>query len=131
MTQNANRASRGWGANPPDWIVVLARECDKTSQSKVAKDLGVSSPAVNQVLGNSYHGRVDRIENLVRGTYMKATVACPVLGEISTVDCADNQRQTKKFKATNHLRVLLANACPVCPHREKEKPCEDSKKGKA
>lgn len=126
-----NRASRGWGASVPDWIVVLAKRCDAASQSKVAEELGQSPAVVNQVLANTYNGRMDRVETRVRGTYMKATVACPVMGEISTVACTDNQHQAKKFKATNHLRVLLLNACPVCPNKEREKPCDDNKKGKA
>ncbi len=115
-----NRAARAWGANPPDWIVALANACDATSQGQVARELDISSAVVNQTLGRSYKGRLDRIEARVRGQYMREVVACPVLGEISTKDCQENQKQTRAFRATNPLRVQLRQSCPKCPHREKE-----------
>lgn len=114
-----NRALRAWGANPPDWIVALAAACDKTTQARVAADLEISAPVVNQLLGRTYQGRVDRMESRVRGQYMKATVLCPVLGEISTRDCQENQQRNRSFRATNPLRVALRMACPKCPNREK------------
>ena len=116
-----NRVARAWGANPPDWIVALAAACDRSSQGAVARELGRSSAAINQALGRSYKGRLDRLESRVRGQYMKATVACPVLGEISTLDCTDNQARVRSsFRATNPLRVALRMTCPTCPYREKE-----------
>lgn len=115
-----NRALRAWGANPPDWIVALASACDGKSQGEVARDLAISPARVNQVLGNSYKGRMDRMEQLVRGQYMKATVDCPVLGEISTRECQENQQRNKIFRPTNPLRVKLHQACPKCPNRERQ-----------
>lgn len=116
LTPNLKRAAAAWGSNTPDWISALAIECDATSQGKVAERLGISGAVVNQVLGASYKGRLDRVEARVRGEYMKATVTCPVLGEISTRDCIANQG--KKFKPTNPLRVALRRTCPTCPNRE-------------
>lgn len=121
-----NRVLRAWGANPPDWIGVLAQECDRQTQSQVGRELGTSGSAVNQVLARSYQGRMDRFEAKVRGRYMKATVACPVLGEISTNDCLANQAQAKRFKATNPLRRALFSACKTCPNREKAKEDADA-----
>lgn len=122
-----NRVQRAWGASPPDWIVALAAACDRSTQGAVARELGCSSAVVNQLLGRSYNGRLDRYESRVRGQFMKATVPCPVLGEISTLDCADNQARVRaSFRATNPLRVALRKACPSCPHREKE--CSSSSK---
>lgn len=117
-----NRARRGWGANPPDWIVALARACDQSSQADVARQLGYKNGSiVNQVLGRTNQAvRLDRVEARVRGQFMKATVSCPVLGEISTRDCQDNQLRNRNFRATNPLRVALRAACPKCPNREKE-----------
>lgn len=116
-----NRALRAWGANPPDWIKALARRCDTAgSQSRVAADLEISAAVVNQLLGHSYKGRMDRMESRVRGRLMQAKVMCPVLGEISTADCSSNQAKNRNFKATNPLRVALRTACPKCPNREKE-----------
>ena len=88
-----NRALRAWGANPPDWVIALARECDNKTQTQVGRDLECSPSAVNQVLAHTYQGRMDRFEQKVRGRYMKALVTCPVLGEIPTNDCVNNQAQ--------------------------------------
>lgn len=92
-----------------NWLDVLRIACDNTSQAKVATKLGVSPAVVNQCLKGTYKGRVDRIENLVRGVYMKLTVRCPVLGEISTRVCQDTQDQ--KFASTNPQRVAVYKAC--------------------
>ena len=121
MTLNLVRARAAWNDDKtPDWIVALAGACDLSkSQGQVAERLGISAAAVNQVLGNSYKGRLDRIEQRVRGELMRKTVACPVLGEISTRDCLDHQ--ARKFRATNPLRVRLHQTCPTCPNRED--PC--------
>jgi len=120
-----NRAARAWGANPPDWIAVLARECDAKTQTQVGLELACSPSAVNAVLARRYPGRLDRFEQKVRGRYMKATLECPVLGEIATHECLANQVQAKRFKATNPLRRELFVACKTCPNREK--PKEDAK----
>lgn len=116
---NVERARKSWQGRllgAPEWVLALAEACDKSSQGKVAQRLGISSAVVNQAIGNSYKGRLDRIESRVRGELMKEVVACPVLGEISTRDCLDHQG--RKFRATNPLRVRLAQTCPTCPNRE-------------
>lgn len=115
-TPNLDRSGAAWGKKVPDWITMLALKCDEGSQGTVALKLGISPAVVNQVLGNVYKGRMDRVEACVRGEYMKAVVACPVLGEISTRDCIANQ--TRKFRPTNPLTVALRKACPRCPNRE-------------
>lgn len=117
-TANVERAREAWtpkGAVPP-WVVELALACDRSSQGKVAERLGISTAVVNQVLGNSYKGRLDRVEVRVRGELMRETVACPILGPISRRDCLDYQ--ARKFRATNPTRVKLAQTCPTCPNRE-------------
>lgn len=115
---NLQRALLAWGKEIPDWIEVLANECDKSTQGKVAERLGVSAAVVNQVLGKKYAGRMDQVEARVRGEFMKATVECPVLGEISTRDCIANQ--SRKFRPTNDLRVRLRRTCPACPNRKED-----------
>ena len=114
-----NRMLRAWGANPPEWIVRLAEECDRKTQTEVGAELACSPSAVNQVLARAYGGRLDRFEAKVRGRYMKATVTCPVLGEISTNDCLANQKHAKRFKPTNPLRRALFIECKTCANREK------------
>lgn len=116
---NGDRARLAWtpgGAEPPDWVLTLADACDKTSQGQVAKRLGISAAVVNQVLGCSYRGRSDRVEQRVRGELMRKTVVCPVLGEISVRDCLDHQ--TRRYCPTNRVRVQLFKACKTCPNRE-------------
>jgi len=114
-TPNLDRARAAWGT-APDWVDALARACDGASQGKVAKRVGPSAAVINQVLGNSYKGRMDRVEKCVRGELMRATVICPVLGDLSTRRCLDAQH--RPFAATNPLRVQLHQACKTCPNRE-------------
>ncbi len=99
-----------------DWIEVLRNACAKpSSQTRVAKRLGVSATLVSQVLSGTYEGRKDRIEARVRGELMREKVYCPVLEEISQRRCQDEQR--REFAATNPLRVAVHKACRSgCPH---------------
>ena len=98
------------------WIQVLAAECEKASQAKVAKALrkssgdGFPSPTViNQVLKNKYPGRTDRLQALVEGMYMSVTVQCPVVGEIPSDQCIEYQ--SRPYAATNPTRIKLYQAC--------------------
>lgn len=100
-----------------DWIEALRAECERTSQAKTAARLGVSSAMVNQVLRGRYRGKTDNLETRVRGELMRATVDCPVLGEISTRQCLDEQ--SRPFAATNPLRIRLYRACRACPNRRR------------
>lgn len=113
-TDFPSKARTAWGA-PPDWIIALAEACQRETQSGVARRLGVSGSQISHVLANNYAGRLDRIEQLVRGAYLGATVNCPVLGEISRDRCLDEQG--REFAATSSLRATLYRACRGgCPH---------------
>lgn len=113
---NVERAHAAWPAGVPDWIDTLAKECDRSSQTRVAERIRISSAVVNQVLGNKYNkGRLDLMEQRVRGALMQQTVACPVLGALSSRDCLEHQ--VRKFRPTNALRVELYRACKSCPNR--------------
>lgn len=119
---NIAAAREAWGESCPDWILALAAACDQTSQAKVGLQLGISGTAVNQVLRGRYVGRMDRIEARARGELMRATVQCPVMGEISSRQCQDEQR--RPFATTNPQRVRVYHACrgtgpfagARCPH---------------
>jgi len=106
---NLAAARESWGASCPDWILALAQACDHSSQASVGKRLGVSGAVVNQVLKGRYAGRMDRIEARARGELMRATVQCPVMGEISSRQCQDEQR--RPFATTNPQRVRVFHAC--------------------
>lgn len=98
----------------PDWIAVLRKEAERTSQAQVAKRLRLSQGVVNQVLNGKYPAKTDNVESRVRGEFMRQTVDCPVLEEISTRACLDNQR--RPWAATNPQRVQLYLACRKCEH---------------
>ena len=111
----ADRARASWGTGgPPDWIVVLADEVDRASQTVVAKRLGYSSSVVSQTLNACYRGDLKSFEAAVRGALMGATLKCPVLGEIAKDHCLEEQKIAKA--ATSGLRMQIARACKTCPH---------------
>jgi len=114
---NVDMARAAWGKAAPEWVIVMAEACDAraSSQSAISGKLGVSSAMINQALKNTYSGRLDKLEQRVRGELMKQCVACPVLGEITKRRCIDEQGRTQ-FAPTNAVRVELRRACPRCPN---------------
>lgn len=116
---NVRAATSSWDDDLPDWVQVLAEQCDLRSQQKVADEIGYSSAVINQVLKHRYTGSLKKVEAAVRGAYLDANVNCPVLGEIGLHRCLQHQRA--KFQATNSTRVRLYKACrgiggPRCKH---------------
>lgn len=110
-----SRLRKGWGATAPYWVVVMAEQCDNTSQKRVAEMMDYSAATVSLVLNGTYTGDLAAIEQAVNGALLMATVACPVLGEIQAHRCLSYQRQ--KFAATNPTRVRLYKACRAgCPN---------------
>jgi len=114
---NIDAARAAWGEAAPEWVGVLAESCDASSQSDVAKRLGVSGAMISTALKNTYTGRLDKLEARVRGELMNETVRCPVLGEITKRKCVDSR--TRRYAATNGLRVELRRACARCPNNTK------------
>jgi hypothetical protein len=86
------------------------------SQTKVAKDLGVSVTVVNQLLKDQYLGDVASMSERIRGQYMAETVSCPVMGELGRRHCLDYQ--VRPLAHTNPQRVRLYHACKTCPNRK-------------
>lgn len=113
--RNLDMAARAWGGNMPAWIEALARECDATSQARTADRLGLSDSTVNTVLKAKYPASTDRIEAIVRGKLMDATVPCPVLGELATDLCGEWQKKAAAFADTGQLRRRMYVACRACP----------------
>lgn len=98
-----------------DWIAALRVQCKRTSQGKVARVLGISSAVVNQLLRGRYDHDTGRLEVRVRGEFMRAVVTCPVLGEISTRRCQDEQ--ARPFSAMSPITADLYQACRGgCPN---------------
>jgi hypothetical protein len=107
-------AKAAWGESIPEWVLRLAEECDKTTQAAVSRVLDVSAAMVNCALKNTYKGDLQRLEARVKGQYLRATVTCPVLGEVTLRQCQDEQ--AAPFTTANFLRVMLNRACRDCPH---------------
>lgn len=112
---NVTLVRETWGAAAPEWIITLAQSCDGSSQAAVARQLGVSGAMINQALRNTYTGRMDKLEQRVRGDLMNERVTCPVLGDITKRRCIDEQ--SREYAATNALRVELRRACPRCANQ--------------
>jgi hypothetical protein len=108
------RAQAAWGVEAPDWIKALAEACDARTQGDAARQIGYSAAVVSNVLSAKYPGNLAAVERMVRGTFMRERVTCPVLGEISTSNCVLNQRD--KFSAASRMAVRLHQTCPSCPN---------------
>jgi hypothetical protein len=109
------RAQAAWGETLPDWVAVLAAQCEATSQARVAARLNRSASLVSNVLTNRYPGNMDAVEEVVRGVFMAQSVACPALGEIATSTCQDWRRQSHRLSTHNAQRVAMFRACNRCP----------------
>ncbi len=120
MNANMNTAATEWGTGIPEWVSVLASECDQSSQRAVATKLNRSGALVNQVLKNKYNGDLNAVEDCVRGVFMNGTTACPELGSIPSNECHDWRKKAQKFSSANTLRVRMYRACKKCPHNMKE-----------
>lgn len=117
---NLAKARQAWGKSMPDWVLIFAEQCDRTSVRAAAERLRYSPSVGSQILSNSYQGRLDKVEAAVRGAFMGATVECPVLGELPLHKCL--YHQGRKFASTNPTRVKLSRTCPTCPNFKKAQP---------
>lgn len=107
-----DKAKQAWGDAIPNWVVVLAEYSDHYSQSQAAKEIRYTPAVVTQVLKKTYKGNLSSVEQAVKGAFQSATVKCPVMGDLPSNDCLENQR--KPFSAVNPQRVQLFRACRGC-----------------
>lgn len=114
-------ARAAWGADLPDWVEGLARECAATSQNKVAKRMNRSASLISSVLRNKYKGSMEAVEEIYRGVFEDAVITCPALGTIPANDCRDWQRKALRFSNVNSERVRMYRACHNCPRFKGEK----------
>lgn len=118
------KANTAWGADLPDWVLVLAEACSKTNQSTVARRIDYSPAVVSSVLSNSYKGDIGRVEQMVRGALMSETVTCPLLGDIARNVCLE--WQAKPYAATSSHRAAMFHACRSnCPNSRLSQRGED------
>lgn len=102
----------------PDWLSALASACAASTQTAVAKQLLVSPSTVNQVLRGKYRGDLGRVEARVRGALMQETVTCPVLGDLATDQC--QEQQGMGFYPSS-IRAALYRNCRICTNATKAK----------
>lgn len=120
MSTPSEIAREHWGADLPDWIADLARECEASSQNKVAARLGRSASLISQVLRAKYPGDLGAVEELFNGVFNAATVECPALGKIPANECRHWREKSRNFVNINSLRVRMYRACSNCPRNRKE-----------
>ena len=104
-----------WGEGLPDWVEALALACDRTSQNKVAVQIGRSGSHVSNVLRARYPADTSVVEDLVRGHFMAQTVECPVMGTIGQQVCRKWRGRARTFENVNSHYVTMYRACSRCP----------------
>lgn len=112
-------------ALPDDALTALNKLKGIYTQSEIARRLGVSEGTISNAFKGRYIGNVDKLAERIRGELLNQTVACPILGEISTRICQDER--SKPFAATNPMRVRLWRACKSCPHNPNAQPAVNLK----
>ena len=85
-------------------------------QAQVARDMGYSASAVNQVVRGKYQGGLDRFLERAAEVYGKEKVSCPVLGMITLRRCSEERR--KPFSTSSPQRVQLFRVCKECRRRQ-------------
>ncbi|MFH0302659.1 transcriptional regulator [Bradyrhizobium sp. 31Argb] len=109
------KARKAWGDAIPAEVETLARLADRITQRKAAERIGYSNAVVSYVLGNKYTGDIDRVKAKIRGALMNETVMCPILGEIGTDRCLNEQKMDNT--GASSIRARLYRACRSgCPH---------------
>ncbi|MDR2075614.1 MAG: hypothetical protein LBP61_01580 [Desulfovibrio sp.] len=113
------KARAAWGETP-EWVRLLAEECDRTSMRQTAARIGVSAAFISLAL-NRRRENLDFVRARAERELITIRVTCPVLGEISGADCA--RERSAPFSGANPVRVRLYAACRNgCEHyNDKEK----------
>lgn len=101
-------------ALPQDAMDALVELKKHHTQAEIARRIGVSDAAISGALKGRYIGNVDALAERIRGELLNQTVACPILGTITTRICQDERK--KPLHTANPVRVQLWRACKTCPH---------------
>ncbi len=120
MSNLITTAEEAWGRPLPDWVRALALACVRTSQNKVAAQLGRAPAVVSTVLRNKYGADTARIEERVRGVFLNGKVLCPAWVELPTQECQDWREMARTFVPGIPLRRQMYHACRACPIFKKE-----------
>jgi transcriptional regulator with XRE-family HTH domain len=102
-------------AKSADWLEVLHKRCEASSNARVARELGLNASTISQVRNGKYGASTDSIAQLVRGKYMAEAFHCPALGfELSSDRCRAAQKG--EVSAPAYMKSALRATCPDCPH---------------
>ena len=112
------------GQEPPEWVIALAEACARTSQSRVAQQMGRSAGLVSQVLRAKYPGDLKAVEEVFNGAFRDAVAECPALGTIPTNTCRDWQMRARRLVNVNAQRVAMFRACNQCKRYRPEADTE-------
>ena len=110
-----DKAIAAHGEEVPDWIAELANLADREGLSGAEKRIGYSRSAISTVINGKYTGDVARVEDMVRGALMAATVECPVLGDMARNVCMDWQK--RPYSDASALHIRMNRACRSCANR--------------
>jgi len=94
-------------------LPLFKAKCEEVGQARVARAIGKSPSAVNQLYHDTY--RANDPSGLLRGfeeEFCGSTVQCPEMGEIPVKRCSE-ERSTP-FSASSPRRIRLHNACKEC-----------------
>ncbi len=103
-----------------DWIKDLEKECEKSSQRRVAKSIGYSATTINMVIKGCYTGDLSAVETAFKVAFKDLKVECPILGIIKASIC--NKQQKMGLVTCNPLKIKIYKACRNnCPNFKGEK----------
>ncbi len=104
---------------PADALAALVAAKQHRTQADIARLLKVNEGTISNALAGRYIGNAEKLAERIRGQLLNKTVACPILGEISTRICQDER--AKPFHTANPMRVQLWRACSSCANNPKRK----------
>lgn len=96
-----------------DAMKLLQARVAEQGQAAIARQLGISASALNQLLHGNYKAAPDAILQRVREVFGSEIVACPVLGDIPLGRCSEERKHPM---LVNSIKVRLFRACQKCPH---------------
>lgn len=102
-----------WGAEPPQFVRLLAAEVRATDRTKAAERIGMSRTAVSLILANKYTSpSTAGVERRVMSVLGR--IDCVAVGELLTIEQCQGYREkpapTHNPQAMQHWR-----ACQHCP----------------
>jgi|GEM_PF-1354201 len=101
--------------NKDQTMALLLREIAASSQSKVAKALGVSTATINRIVKGTYPN-ADHVLQRVEEVFSGQTVQCPTMGTIDLGKCAETRRRPYAMCCANSVRIHQYQTCKTCPN---------------